>query len=105
MPKWRNCAEGIPLGVDLPAPVGRRAKFMYTVYAIKSKIRNYIYVGLTSNLNERLNRHNSGYEKTTRAYAPFNLIFSEDFQSRVEARTKEKYFKSGVGKEFLKKIK
>ncbi|MCH7772277.1 MAG: GIY-YIG nuclease family protein [Bacteroidetes bacterium] len=78
---------------------------MYTVYAIKSKTRNYIYVGLTSNLNERLHRHNSGYEKTTRVYAPFNLIFFENFLSRVEARAKEKYLKSGVGKEFLKKIK
>ncbi len=78
---------------------------MYTVYAIKSKIRNYIYVGLTSDLNDRLHRHNSGYEKTTRAYAPFDLIFTEDFKTRIEARAKEKYLKSGVGKEFLKKIK
>ena len=78
---------------------------MFIVYAIKSKTRNYTYVGLTSNLNERLHRHNSGYEKTTRAYAPFNLIFFENFLSRVEARAKEKYLKSGVGKEFLKKIK
>lgn len=78
---------------------------MVTVYAIKSKIRNYIYVGFTSDLNDRSHRHNSGYEKTTRAYAPFDLIFTEEFQTRVEARAKEKYLKSGVGKEFLKKIK
>ncbi len=64
---------------------------MYTVYAIKSKIWNYIYVGLTSKLNESLHRHNSSYEKTTRAYAPYNLIFSEDFKIRVEARAKEKF--------------
>ncbi len=62
---------------------------MYTVYAIKNKIRNYIYVGLTSNLNERLHMYNSSYEKTTRAYATYNLIFSEDFKIRVEARAKE----------------
>jgi putative endonuclease len=78
---------------------------MYTVYAIKSKIKNYIYVGLTSNLNERLHRHNSSYEKTTRAYATYTLIFSENFQTRVEARAKEKFLKCGVEKEFLKKIK
>jgi putative endonuclease len=78
---------------------------MYTVYAIKSKIRNYIYVGLTSDLNDRLYRHNSGFEKTTRAYASFDLIFTEDFKTRIEARAKEKYLKSGVGKELLKKIK
>jgi putative endonuclease len=78
---------------------------MYKVYAIKSKNRNYIYIGLTSNLEERLQRHNSGREKTTRAYRPFELIYSEDHPTREEARKREKYLKSGVGKEFLKKIK
>jgi putative endonuclease len=78
---------------------------MYKVYAIKSKNRNYIYVGLTSNLEERLQRHSSGREKTTRAYRPFELIYSEDHPTREEARKREKYLKSGVGKEFLKKIK
>jgi len=77
---------------------------MYKGYAIKSKNRNYIYVGLTSNLEERLQRHNSGREKTTRAYRPFELIYSEDQPTREEARKREKYLKSGVGKEFLKKL-
>lgn len=77
---------------------------MYKVYAIKSKIRNYIYVGMTSNLEERIQRHNSGREKTTRAFRPFELIYSEDQPTREEARKREKYLKSGVGKEFLKKL-
>ena len=78
---------------------------MYYVYALSILSRIYIYVGLTSNLNDRLHRHNSGYEKTTRAYAPFDLIYTEDFETRIEARVKEKYLKSGVGKELLKRIK
>ena len=77
---------------------------MYKVYAIKSKQRNYIYVGLTSNLAERIRRHNDGRERTTRAYRPFELIYSEDQPTREEARKREKYFKTGVGKEFLKKL-
>ena len=76
---------------------------MYKVYAIKSKLRNYIYVGMTSNLEERIQRHNDGRERTTRAYRPFELIYSEEHPTREEARKREKYFKSGVGKEFLKK--
>ena len=77
---------------------------MYKVYAIISKNRNYIYVGLTSNLEERIQKHNNGREKTTRAYRPFELIYSENHPTREEARKREKYFKSGVGKEFLKKL-
>jgi putative endonuclease len=75
---------------------------MFFVYAISSTIRSYIYVGLTDNPDRRIGQHNSGYEKTTRAYAPFSILLIESFPTRIEARVREKYLKSGVGKEFLK---
>ncbi len=78
---------------------------MYHVYAIQSINRNYIYVGLTDNLERRLSQHNLGYNRTTKPYAPFTLIWSEIFETRPEARVREKYLKSGVGKEFLKLLK
>ncbi|OGZ60148.1 MAG: endonuclease [Candidatus Spechtbacteria bacterium RIFCSPLOWO2_12_FULL_38_22] len=77
---------------------------MYVVYAIKSKIRNYIYVGLTNNLDRRFREHNLDNEKTTKAYRPFKIIYTEKFETRIKARKKEKYLKSGVGKEFLKSL-
>uniref|UniRef100_A0A832G097 GIY-YIG nuclease family protein n=1 Tax=Ignavibacterium album TaxID=591197 RepID=A0A832G097_9BACT len=77
---------------------------MIYVYALKSKTRNYIYVGMTANITDRMHRHNSGYEKTTRSYRPFELIYLEEFKDRHQAREKEKYLKSGIGKEYLKKI-
>jgi len=77
---------------------------MITVYAIKSVSRNYIYVGMSQHLQKRIDRHNRGYERTTRAYRPFELIHQEEFPSREEARKKEKYLKSGTGKEFLKNL-
>ena len=76
----------------------------YFVYAIKSKVRAYIYVGMTNNLKRRISDHNKGYNRTTKPYTPFKLIYTEKFPSRIEARVKEKYLKSGVGKEFLKSI-
>lgn len=78
---------------------------MFEVYAISSVSRNYIYVGLTSNLDQRLIRHNKGYEPTTKPYAPFKLIYSEVANSRVDARKREKYWKSGIGKEKLRMIR
>jgi putative endonuclease len=74
----------------------------FTVYAIKSKNRNYIYVGMTNNLERRLKEHNQRENKSTKAYAPFTLVYSETFDSRSDARLKEKYLKSGVGKAYLK---
>jgi putative endonuclease len=78
---------------------------MIIVYAISSKIKNYIYVGMCMDIDERFRRHNAGYEKTTRPYRPFNLIYTEPFPNRILARKKEKYLKSGVGKEYLKAIR
>ena len=77
---------------------------MYFVYAIKSIDRNYIYVGITDDLIRRFKQHNSGYERTTKPYLPFELIYFEKQSTRKQARNREKYFKGGSGKEFLKSI-
>ena len=74
------------------------------MYAIKSLTRNYIYVGLTNNLSRRLLEHNKGSNKTTRPYCPFDLIHSEEFLTRSQAREREKYLKSGIGKDFLRNL-
>ncbi|MBM3425926.1 MAG: GIY-YIG nuclease family protein, partial [Bacteroidetes bacterium] len=76
----------------------------FFVYAIKSLSKGYIYVGLTNNLERRIQEHNSGKSRATKSYTPFRLIYSEKVGARIEARKREKYLKSGIGKEFLKKI-
>ena len=75
---------------------------MYIVYVIKSIERNYIYVGLTSNLERRFSDHTNGLNRTTKPYAPFVKLFAETFKTRQEARNREKYLKSGIGKEYIK---
>lgn len=75
---------------------------MYYVYVISSLNRPYIYVGMSSNTQRRIKQHNLGHNKTTKPYAPFNTLLIEEYHTRIEARKREKYLKSGVGKEFLK---
>ena len=75
---------------------------MCYVYVLKSISRNYIYVGLTGNIKKRIYQHQSGKNKTTKPYRPFKVVLSEAFETRYEARKREKYLKSGIGKEFLK---
>lgn len=77
---------------------------MYIVYALRSLNRNYIYVGMTNNLERRLHEHNFEEIRSTKAYAPFVLLYSEMMPDRISARKREKYLKSGVGKEFLKTL-
>ena len=75
---------------------------MITVYVLRSLHREYWYVGLTTDLDRRIAYHQAGRERTTRAYRPFTLIYTESFATRPDARKREKYLKSGSGKEWLK---
>lgn len=77
---------------------------MYYVYAISSKVKSYIYVGLSNNPQRRINHHNRGYNRTTRPYKPFETLLLEKCGTRLNARKREKYLKAGSGKEFLKGI-
>ena len=75
----------------------------YYVYVLRSLERKYIYVGLTNNIQRRIKEHQVGKERTTRSYRPFELILTEEYANRKEARVREKYLKSGCGKEWIKK--
>jgi len=77
---------------------------MFYVYCLQSLSRNYLYVGLTDNVERRFSEHQIGKNKTTRPYRPFKLLLVEEYDSRLEARHREKYLKSGVGKEYLKTL-
>jgi putative endonuclease len=73
------------------------------VYALSSVERNYIYKGMCADVIKRFHRHNNGFEKTTKPYKPFLLIYSEEFENRKLTREKEVYLKSPKGREELKK--
>ena len=74
---------------------------MWFAYALKSKKDGGLYIGMSSDLERRLLEHNRGYNRSTKSRAPFSLIYSQEYSSRTEARRREKYLKSGVGREFL----
>ncbi|MEM9919505.1 MAG: GIY-YIG nuclease family protein [Bacteroidota bacterium] len=73
------------------------------VYVLKSMNNYRFYVGMTENVERRLKEHNSGKTKSTKGYRPWQLFFSEEYPNREEARQREKYLKSGVGKEYIKR--
>ena len=61
-------------------------------------------LGLTSNIEKRFQAHNRGYEKTTKPYKPFILLYYEECENRLAARKREVFLKSGRGKDFLRKL-
>ena len=86
---------------DLPA--GRRARLyvMYTVYALISRKDNSLYIGLTSNLDRRIVEHNRGKTTSVKHKRPFEIFYTEICSTRPEARQREKFLKSGYGREYL----
>ena len=76
----------------------------YFVYAIKSQVDSRIYVGFSRDVLKRLEEHNSGTTKSTKGYLPWELVYCEIIIGRASAREKEKFLKSGYGKEILKKL-
>ena len=76
----------------------------YTVYAIKSISKDYIYVWMTNDLEKRLDEHNKGKTKSNKYYAPFKLLYQENQPTRVDARNREKQLKSWYWKEWLKTL-
>ena len=77
----------------------------FFVYALKSLKDGRIYVGFTEDLKRRIKEHNSGKTSSTKAWVPWELWYSEKVSTRIEARNREKYLKSGIGKEYLKSLK
>lgn len=89
--------------LDTCLPAGREQQpSMYIVYVLKSIKHFRFYVGFTSNVEKRVKDHNAGRTKSTKGYRPWELIFTENFLTRNEARIREKELKSGAGKEFIK---
>ncbi|TKB97264.1 GIY-YIG nuclease family protein [Pedobacter cryotolerans] len=75
---------------------------MFTVYVLYSIKFNKIYVGYTSDLEQRLLSHNAFATKGyTIKYRPWEVLFTEQFGSKTEATKREKQLKSGVGREMI----
>ena len=84
--------------VYLPAQAGAQ---MYIVYLIKSMSSSWFYVGMTSNLPKRVAQHNAGKTRSTKTHIPFELVYSKEFETRIDARDYEKYLKIRSNKEKL----
>jgi putative endonuclease len=77
---------------------------MFFVYVLYSETASRRYVGMSSNPDSRLKQHNGGSTKSTKAYRPWTIVHIEEYKTLAEARNREKYLKSGIGREYLDKI-
>lgn len=74
----------------------------YWVYVIKSCRDGIIYIGYSSNVKERLKKHNNGSSRFTKGHRPWRLIYKELCDSKKSAILRERFLKSGIGRQFVR---
>jgi putative endonuclease len=76
----------------------------FYVYVLKSTICDRRYIGSCSDIETRLKRHNAGKVRSSKAYKPYTVVYTEEFPSRSEAVKREMFFKTINGYNFLKNL-
>lgn len=76
---------------------------MFYVYLLESAKSKGLYTGYTSDLKKRLEEHNQKRNISTKAYAPWKLIYYEAFLDTKDAKRREYYLKTTQGKRLIKR--
>lgn len=75
----------------------------FTVYILYSAKHDKIYVGFTSNMEQRLLSHNElGKKGFTLKCRPWRVIYTEKYATKSEAMKREKQLKGGHGRQWIK---
>ncbi len=60
-----------------------------------------MYIGYTYDLKKRVIEHNKGENFSTKFRRPLELIYYEAHKNKTDAENREKFFKSGWGKQYI----
>lgn len=77
---------------------------MFYIYILYSEKFDPYYIGQTNDLDKRVERHNKGYVKSTKAYKPWNLVYSEVFETRLESVQREITLKKLKSKQAIQEL-
>ena len=74
---------------------------MFYVYVLKSRTNGDIYVGYSRDLRTRVNTHNKGKVRSTKAYKPWTLVYYEAYKVKKDATKRERELKLHAAKNSL----
>ncbi|MCJ7802322.1 MAG: GIY-YIG nuclease family protein [Candidatus Marinimicrobia bacterium] len=77
---------------------------MFYTYIIQSEKTSRYYIGYTKDMTVRLERHNSGWSKSTRSGIPWKLVYFEKYESKSDAIKRERKLKSYKNKQYLERL-
>lgn len=82
----------------------RQNFFMNYVYILRSRKDKNLYVGCKNDLKKRFVMHSNGNIYSTEKRRPLELIYYEAFLNKKDAFDREKWLKTGWGRNHIKKI-
>jgi len=74
---------------------------MFYTYILYSDLKDQYYVGYTQNLELRLERHNSGWSRSTKAGIPWEIVYFEEFETKSEAINRESEIKKMKSRKYI----
>ncbi|MCX8057013.1 MAG: GIY-YIG nuclease family protein [Ignavibacteria bacterium] len=77
---------------------------MHYLYILKSKITNKYYIGVSENVQRRLEFHNTIEKGFTSRYRPWELVYIQEFKNKSDALKAEKKLKSWKSKVLIEKL-
>lgn len=84
-------------------PGSESSSAFHYVHVLRSPAKDWLYVGMTSDLRRRLVEHNGSKVFSTKPYVPLELIYYEACRDNEDAMWREKYLKTSQGARFLKR--
>ncbi|WP_127140266.1 GIY-YIG nuclease family protein [Flagellimonas marinaquae] len=76
----------------------------YFVYIVYSKALDRYYVGHSQDLDDRMNRHNSGRSKYTKIARDWEVKNTERFSARSEAIGRERDIKRKKSRKYIENL-
>ncbi len=76
----------------------------FYIYILQSCVDQGLYIGYSTDLKQRLMSHQRGEVRSTKIRKPFKLIHYEYFINSNDAKSRERYLKSGYGRDQLKQF-
>lgn len=77
---------------------------MYYIYVLRSIKDGKLYSGYSRDLKSRFNDHNKGKVESTKNRRPFKLIYYEAYLHQQDATSREKFFKTQWGRNYIRRV-
>ena len=77
---------------------------MFQAYVIRSLSTRKYYIGSAADLQQRLEYHNTNKTKWTRGKGPWELVWSEAYETRSGAVRKEREIKAWKSRSYMEKM-